>query len=116
MNQLRQIGQASLFSYLVQSCLYGVILWRLHLPYTPFWPILFVFSLAVLAGAAAGWNSFEGNRYLSVGIGPLLERSSLRRLAIRDRQSVSTLPLRGDGLSFRALSFPLRRVVPNPKH
>src|ERR1700693_4647069 len=86
MNQLRRIGQASFFSYVLQFHLYGVILRRLHLPYTPFWPLLFILSLAVLAAAAAAWNSMEGNRFLTVGIGPLLERNALQRRQMRGDQ------------------------------
>jgi uncharacterized membrane protein len=81
LNQLRQIGQASFFSYVIQFHLYNVLLPRLQLPYTRAWPLLFVISLALLAVAAAAWNSIEGNRFLSVGIGPLLEhRARLRRV------------------------------------
>lgn len=83
---LREIGQASLFSYVVEFQLYAVLLPRLRLPYSPFWPVLFAFSLLLLAGAAAAWNSIEGNRFLTVGIAPLLERNSLRKRETRDRQ------------------------------
>lgn len=86
LNRLRQIGHASLFSYVVQFDLYSVILPRLRLPYTPFWPFLFVFSLVVLTTAAAAWNSIEGNRFLTVGIGPLLERNAIRRLNVHEGQ------------------------------
>lgn len=86
LNQLRQIGQASLFSYVVELYLYAVLLPRLRLPYTPLWPLLFVFSLFLLAAAAAAWNSIEGNRFLTVGIAPLLERNALRKREIRDGQ------------------------------
>ena len=80
LNQLRQIGQASFFSFVIQFHLYSVLLPKLHLPYTRAWPLLFVLSLALLRAAAAAWNSVEGNRFLSVGIGPLLERRArLRR-------------------------------------
>jgi len=94
LNQLRQIGQASLFSYILHAQLYGVILQRLHLPYTPFWPFLFVFSLAVLAASARAWNAIDGNRFLTVGIGPLLERNVLRKRRIRDGKPVLTSPQR----------------------
>jgi uncharacterized membrane protein len=102
-NQLRRIGQASLFSYVVQFQLYSVMLPRLRLEYTPFWPILFVLSLVVLTAAAAVWNAIDGNRFLTVGIGPLLERNALRRREIRDGQirvdfSPAAVPARLDGL------------------
>jgi uncharacterized membrane protein len=80
LNQLRQIGQASFFSFVLQFLLYHVLLPKLHLPYTRAWPLLFLLSLTLLAVAAAAWNSIEGNRFLTVGIAPLLERSArLRR-------------------------------------
>ena len=79
LNLLRQIGQASFFSYIAEFYLYGVLFRRLRLPYTPFWPILFFFSLAVVLAAAAAWNSIEGNRFLTVGIAPFLERTARKR-------------------------------------
>jgi hypothetical protein len=93
LNQLRQIGQASLFSYILHAQLYGLILLRLRLPYTPFWPFLFVFSLAVLAASATAWNAMGGNRFLTVGIGPLLEHYALRKQELRDVKSVPPPPV-----------------------
>ncbi len=68
LNQLQQIGQASFFSFVLQFQLYHVLLPKLHLPYTRAWPLLFVFSLALLAIGAAAWNSVEGNRFLTLGM------------------------------------------------
>jgi hypothetical protein len=79
LNRLRQIGQASFFSFVLQYQLYHVLIPKLHLPYTRAWPLLFLFSLVLLAIGAAAWNSVEGNRFLTVGIGPLLERRARRR-------------------------------------
>jgi uncharacterized membrane protein len=76
---LRQIGQASLFSYIAESYLYHGLFRSLRLPYTPLWPLLFFLSLAVIVAAAAVWNSIEGNRFLTVGIAPFLERNARRR-------------------------------------
>jgi uncharacterized membrane protein len=87
MNQLRQIGRASLFSYIVQFHLYYVLLPKLHLPYTRAWPLVFVVSLALLALAAAGWNSIDGNRFLTVGIAPFLERNERLK---REKQESQT--------------------------
>jgi hypothetical protein len=111
LNQLRHIGQASLFSYIVQAQLYEIILRDLRLPYTPFWPFLFIVPLAMLATAAAAWNSIKGNRYLTVGLGPLLERNALRRLEIRDGQLVSTLQPSAFTTHTQTLSLRLRRLV-----
>jgi uncharacterized membrane protein len=88
LNQLRQIGRASFFSYVLQFHLYNVLLPKLQLPYTRAWPLLFVLSLALLAVAAAAWNSIEGNRFLTVGIGPLLERKAGLRRERREQQLV----------------------------
>jgi hypothetical protein len=83
LNQLRQIGLASLFVYVLQFYLYVVALKSLHLPYTPYWPLLFLFSLVLLAFAANAWNSIEGNRFLTVGIGPLVDWNTRKRAARR---------------------------------
>lgn len=91
LNQLRQIGLASFFVYIVQFYLYGVIVRALQLPYTPFWPLIFLCSIALLAIVAKAWNLRAGNRFLTVGIGPLLERLSQREPAIlEDRIAVRT--------------------------
>lgn len=102
LNPLRQIGQASFFSFVIQFPLYNVLLPRLHLPYTHAWPLLFVLSLALLAPAAAAWNSVEGNRFLSVGIGPLLERRARQR---RERREASIILNVVDGVK-AALTVP----------
>ena len=84
LNQLRQIGLASLFIYIVQFYVYVVVLRSLRLPYTPFWPLLFLFSIVFLAKAAAVWNAREGNRFLTVGVAALL------RVVERRKQSALT--------------------------
>ena len=84
-NQLRQIGLASFFVYIVQFYIYVVQLHALRLPYTPFWPLIFFFSIVLLAVVANAWNSIEGNRFLTVGIGPLLERIKHRRRTILEK-------------------------------
>jgi uncharacterized membrane protein len=73
LNQLRQIGLASLFVYVLQFWVYVVVIRSLHLPYTPFWPAIFFVTLVFLAWAAAAWNRREGNRFLTVGVGPILD-------------------------------------------
>lgn len=74
LSQLRQIGLASFFVYIVQFYVYVVVLRALRLPYTPFWPLFFLFSIVLLAAVARVWNLREGNRYLTVGLDPLLDR------------------------------------------
>lgn len=112
LNQLRQIGQASFFSYVIQYPLYNVVLPTLQPPYTHAWPLLFVLSLALLAVAAAAWNSVEGNRFLSVGIGPLLERRARQR---RERREAPII-LNVFGVVEAALTVPPpsgRPLLPN---
>ena len=82
LNQLRQIGLASLFIYILEFYLYGVVFRGLRLPYTPLWPVLFLVSIVILAKAAASWNEREGNRYLTVGIDPFLKWNERRRLTL----------------------------------
>ena len=78
-DQLSQVGQASLFSFVIQAPLYSVILPRLGLDYTHLWPLQFLLSLVVLVIAARLWNSIEGNRFLTVGIGPYLDHRDAKR-------------------------------------
>jgi uncharacterized membrane protein len=85
LNQLAQLGQASFFVYVIQYYVYGVVLHALRLPYTPFWPLIFLFTIAQLALVAAAWNWKEGNRFLTVGLGALLDRADRRRRDIRER-------------------------------
>jgi uncharacterized membrane protein len=85
MNELRQLGQASFFVYVIQFYVYGVVLHALRLPYTPFWPLIFLFTIALLALVATAWNWKEGNRFLTIGIGALLDRADRRRRETRDR-------------------------------
>lgn len=79
MRQLRQLGRASLFVFVLQFYLYANVLKALHLPYTIFWPLIFLFSLILLAQAAALWNGIEGNRFLTVGLTWALERLGPRK-------------------------------------
>ena len=80
MSRLRQVGRASLFTFIAQYIVYVRSIGRLHLRYTPFWPVLFVATLVLLAQAAALWDSFDGNRFLTVGIFAPFQDQSTRRL------------------------------------
>ncbi len=79
LNQLRQIGSASLFVYVLQFYLYGVVLRALRLPYSLWWPLLFLFTIIILAKAAALWNARDGNRFLTVGLGAVLKWNERRK-------------------------------------
>lgn len=76
MNELRQLGRASLFAFIAQYALYVDLLGRLQLSYTPLWPVLFVISIVVLTRGAATWDRYNGNSFLTVGIASLLRRRS----------------------------------------
>jgi uncharacterized membrane protein len=89
MNELRQLGRASLFTYVAQYALYVSFLGRLRLSFTPLWPVLFVFSLIALSKAAGAWDRNNGNNILTVGISPLLmrKRCRLNSAAVRGRDT-----------------------------
>jgi hypothetical protein len=78
MNRLRQIGRASLFTFIAQYAVYVAFLDRLDLPYTRLWPVLFVISIIVLASGAAVWDRHDGNRFLTVGIASIVRRRTRR--------------------------------------
>lgn len=65
---LMLFGRCSLFIFVAQYYLYFGVIWTLHLPYRPWWPLLFVASVAALFPAARWWDRRQGNRYLTVGI------------------------------------------------
>jgi len=80
--QLRQIGLASLFVYLLQFYVYVVVIRSLRLPYSRWWPVLFALTIVFLTYAASRWNRREGNRYLTVGIGPFIDWRARRKAAV----------------------------------
>lgn len=65
---LRRIGRSSLFIFTVQYWLFRTVLGGLSLPYTPFWPLLLLASIVLLAQLAAVWDANGCNRLLTVGI------------------------------------------------
>ncbi|HYU53814.1 MAG TPA: heparan-alpha-glucosaminide N-acetyltransferase domain-containing protein [Gemmatimonadaceae bacterium] len=83
MSRLRQIGRASLFTFVAQYGVYVSFIGRLRLPYTPLWPLLFVASIILLAQGAAVWDGCDGNHFLTVGIFPMLRRRTLRSRSAR---------------------------------
>jgi len=83
--QLRQIGLASLFVYVLQFYVYVVVIRSLRLPYSRWWPALFAVTIVLLTLAATAWNRKEGNRYLTVGIGPFIEWRARRKAAVAAR-------------------------------
>ena len=98
MDELRQLGRASLFTYIAQYVIYVSFLGRLQLTYTPLWPVLFVFSLIVLSRWAAAWGRHNGNNILTVGLSPLVRRFSSRldtdAVTVRGTRGLGSLPTR----------------------
>ena len=62
------LGRASLFVFILQFYVYYVLLSSLNMPYTPFWPLVFVASLVGIATLAKVWDDRASNRYLTVGL------------------------------------------------
>jgi hypothetical protein len=94
------LGRTSLFVFIVQFYVYYVLLLSLNLPYTPFWPLLFVASLAGITLLAKVWDDGAMNRHLSVGL-PHLRGTRMGRLLLasvrrRARLGRAASMLRGD--------------------
>ena len=62
------LGRASLFVFILQFYVYYVLVLSLNLPYTPFWPLLFVASLLGITALAKMWDDGANNRYVTVGL------------------------------------------------
>ena len=65
---LGAIGRASFFVFILQSYVYYIALPPLGLPYPQLWPLYYVTSLLFFLAAAALWNAFDGNRFLTIGL------------------------------------------------
>lgn len=78
LNLLRRIGRSSLFVFTVQYAFYRSVLPRLGLPYTPFWPLIFIASVIMLTKLAAVWDRHSANRFLTVGITALWQQRRYR--------------------------------------
>ena len=74
---LQRFGQASLVVYIVQAFVYGSVV-RV-IPFTPWWPPVFVGTIAFLGALAIIWCRIDGNRFLTVGLMTLLERRAQQR-------------------------------------
>jgi len=89
------VGRTSFFVFIVQFYVYYVLLLSLNLPYTPFWPLLFVASLAGITLLAKVWDDGAMNRHLSVG----LRQFSATRMGRLLMASVRTRPRLGRAAS-----------------
>ena len=76
---LRRVGYASLPVFLLQSFVYSTVLRPAKLPFSAWWPLLFLATLVPLWIAATIWSRTESNRVLTVGLAWWLERASNRR-------------------------------------
>lgn len=63
------IGQNSLFIFLLQEHIYVSWLWRLNPPYTPWWPLILLATMALALGITMVWHRLGLNRLLTVGYG-----------------------------------------------
>jgi hypothetical protein len=65
---LSAIGRASFFVFILQGYVYYLALPAIDPPHPALWPVYYVISLLVFLAAAMTWNSFDGNRYLTIGL------------------------------------------------
>jgi hypothetical protein len=65
---LATIGRASFFIFILQAYVYYIVLPWMKVPYPQLWPAYYVGTIVLFGGAAAVWNRFDANRYLSVGL------------------------------------------------
>jgi uncharacterized membrane protein YeiB len=77
-DSLRQVGYASLPVFLLQSFVYTLVLRPANLPFSNWWPLLFLATLVPLSIAARIWYRTESNGLLTVGLTWWLERTSQR--------------------------------------
>lgn len=92
---LQRLGQASLVVYLLQAFVYSSVIRRVTAPYTQWWPVLFLASLAPLGVLATLWCRSDGNRLLSVGITSVLEtraKGSRNSIASNAPHATGTTP------------------------
>ena len=82
------IGRASFFIFILQGYVYVLVLPAIGLPHPALWPVYYLASLLVFALAATIWNSFEGNRYLTVGLWRTVPM--VRAVGARVRTGVAT--------------------------
>ena len=66
------VGQTSLFAFFVQSYLYFTVLDALSSPQTPFWPLYFLGSFALLCVACMMWHARGWNRLFTVKLRDVL--------------------------------------------
>jgi hypothetical protein len=80
------LGQTSLFAFIFQYFLYFTIFVLLDIPYSAYWPILFIISAALVYIAAHVWYVRGWNVYLVIPY-----RRILTAVGVRKGSSLSRL-------------------------
>jgi hypothetical protein len=65
------LGRCSLVVFVLQYFVYYVVVYSLHLAWSPAWPAYLVASVAFIFGVAYWWDRHLGNEYLTVGLARL---------------------------------------------
>lgn len=73
------MGQTSLFVFLLQELLYVGLLSWLNPPYSPFWPLLFLATAALVIAIAFWWHRIGGMRFMTVGVRRPIEVAALKQ-------------------------------------
>jgi uncharacterized membrane protein len=71
-NWLALVGRNSLFVFIVQFYVYYVLLHAIRRPPVILWPPLFAGSVVAIVALASWWDRIDGNRFLTVGLAPLM--------------------------------------------
>jgi uncharacterized membrane protein len=61
------LGRVSLATFIAQYYVYFTVLKLWSPPYTPWWPLLFVISFAIVFGISTLWNRLGNNEIFSIG-------------------------------------------------
>lgn len=67
-SMIAALGRASFFVFIIQGYVYYIVLPALPVGLRAIWPVYYVITVVPFFIAARIWNSFGGNRYLSVGV------------------------------------------------
>jgi hypothetical protein len=86
------LGRSSLFVFVLQFFVYYVVIFLLRLPFTPWWPLYYLASIAVIAVAARVWYVADCNRFVTVRAGDI---AAWARAHFSPSPPV-TLPAKGD--------------------
>lgn len=85
---LQTLGRNSLFVFVLQYLVYYGAMSVVHLPWSPFWPVLLIATALVHVAAASAWERAGGNRYLTVGYPSLVQAAERGTFAWLGRPTV----------------------------